>query len=367
MAARRARGGRVEPTRLDQAKRGLVTLLFAALVLGVFSLRATGRLGGPDEVSAQLADAGGSLGRGADVKLRGVIVGRVADVARGPDGGVRVTMAMAGGELEHVPANAVARILPATVFGTSYVDLTVHGRPAVDRLRAGAVIPADRSQGTLELQQALDDIDTLVKALRPAQLNVTLGAIATALDGRGEKIGEIIDGLDALLRKVQPQVPLIRADITKLATNLELVRQTAPQLLDGVQDSLGTLHTIVAQRAALGSLITGGQSLLAEADTFLGRIRPDLVAFIRDAAIVTDVYHDLRHQAFTDAFAVLRRVDAQLARIVRHGWVDNTLIIRQDPPRYYTSQDCPRFGRAAGDNCTGPARAGVGRMPGGGG
>jgi phospholipid/cholesterol/gamma-HCH transport system substrate-binding protein len=366
MAARRGRRPRVEPTRLDHARRGLVTLLFAALVLGVFSLRATGRLGGPDEVSAQLTDAGGSLGKGADVKLRGVIIGRVADVARDPDG-VRVTLAMDDGQLDHVPANAVARILPATVFGTSYVDLAVHGRPAADRLRAGAVIPADRTQGTLELQQALDDIDTLVKALRPAQLNVTLGAVATALDGRGDKIGEIIDGLDALLRKVQPKVPLIRADLAKLATNLELVQQTAPQLLDGVQDSLGTLHTIVAQRAALSSLLTGGRSVLADADAFLGRIRPDLVSFLRDAAIVTDVYHDLRHQAFTDSFAVLRRVHSKLSGIIHHGWADNTLIIRQDPPPYYTSQDCPRFGRAAGDNCAGLARAGVGAMLGGGG
>jgi phospholipid/cholesterol/gamma-HCH transport system substrate-binding protein len=365
MARRSGHGVRVELTRLDYARRGLVTIAVVGLVLALFSLRATGRLGGPDEVSAQLADAGGSLGHGADVKLRGVIIGRVADLARGPDGGVRVRLALDDGELGHLPANVVARVLPATVFGTSYVDLTTHGRPDTDRLAAGAIIPADRTQGTLELQQALDDIDALVKALRPAQLNTTLGAIASALDGRGAEIGQIISDLDTLVRRVTPKVPLIRSDIAKLATNLELVQQAGPQVLDGVQDSLSTLHTIVAQKAALSTLLTGGRAVLAEADTFLGRIRPVLVAFLQNAAVVTDVYHDLRHQAFTDSFAVLRRVYEKRSGVVHHGWADNTLIIRQDPPKYYTSADCPRFGTAKGDNCAGLARAGVGAMLGG--
>jgi phospholipid/cholesterol/gamma-HCH transport system substrate-binding protein len=361
---RRDKNVRVELTRRDYARRGLVTILAIALVLVVLAFRSSGVIGGPDEVSAQLADAGGSLGDGADVKLRGVIIGRVSDVARGPDGGVRVRLALSGGQLGHIPANVVARILPATVFGTSYVDLTTRG-PASGQLHAGAVIPADRSQGTLELQQALDDIDELVKALRPAQLNTTLSAIATALDGRGDEIGGIVTDLDTLLRNVEPKVPLIQSDIAKLATNLDLVRQTAPQVLDGVQDSLSTLHTIVAQKAALSSLLTGGRSVLAEADTFLGKVRPDLVTFLQDAAIVTDVYHDLRRQAFTDAFTVLRRVQQKLSTVIHHGWADNTLIIQQQPPPYYTSADCPQFGAARGDNCRGLGRAGVSSMLGG--
>jgi phospholipid/cholesterol/gamma-HCH transport system substrate-binding protein len=343
---------RVEPTRADLARRGLVAVLVVVLVLGVLALRSRGLIGGPEQVSAQVADAGGSLGDGADVKLRGVIVGRVSEVARGPEGGVRVRLALADGQLGHIPANVVARILPATVFGTSYVDLTTHG-PARGRLQAGAVIPADRSQRTLELQQALDDVDELVKALRPAQLNTTLTAIATALDGRGEEIGGLIEDLDTLLRNVEPKVPLIRSDLRKLAANLDLVRDAAPQALDGLQDSLSTLHTIVARKHELATALSGGRSVLAEADAFLDTVRPDLVAFLRHAATVTEVYHDLRHQAFTEAFAVLRRVQARLATIIHHGWADNTLIIKQQPPPYYTAKDCPQFGSARGDNCGG--------------
>ena len=58
--------------RRDYARRGLVVLVSGALVLTLVWLSSSGTLGGPDHVSAQLADAGGSLGSGADVKIRGV-------------------------------------------------------------------------------------------------------------------------------------------------------------------------------------------------------------------------------------------------------------------------------------------------------
>lgn len=357
---------RVELTRADLAKRGLVTLVAMLLLLGLLMVRSKGIIGGPEEVSAQVANAGGSLAKGADVKMRGVIIGRVAGLARGPEGGVRIRVSMANGALGHVPSNVEARILPATVFGTSFLDLVTKGSSSSSMLRAGAVIPADTSQPTLELQQALDDIDGLVKALRPAQLNSTLSAIAMALDGRGAEIGTILDELDGLLQKVQPRIPLIRSDLAKLATNLQLVQHAAPDLLDGVKDSLGTLHTIAAQKAAIATLLTGGRSVVDEANGFLAKIRPDLVSFLHNAGIVTDIYYDLRHQAFTESFATLRSIRTKLASVVHHGRLDNTLVIQGQSPPYYTSADCPRFGDARGDNCAGLGRAGVGSMLGGG-
>jgi virulence factor Mce-like protein len=358
----RNRNVRVELTRSDLAKRGLVTIMATGLILAVIFGRSTGVLGGPDQISAQLVNAGGSLASGADVKMRGIIVGRVDGISAGPDGGVRVKMNLSGGQLDHIPANTVARILPATVFGTSYVDLTTHGKPTTTSLRPGAVVPADKSQDTLELQKALDDIDTLVKVLKPAQLNATLGAAASALDGRGAEIGSMIDNLDLFLQRLEPKVPLVRSDLTRLAANLELVEHAAPDLLDGVRDSLGTLHTIAAQKAALTTLLTGGRSIVDESNTFLAKVKPDLVSFLQNAAVVVDVYYDLRHQAFTDAFATLRDVQAKLATIIHHGWADNTVVIQATAPPYYTSADCPRFGSARGDNCAGLGRAGVRAM-----
>ena len=112
------------------------------------------------------------------MKINGVIIGRVTEITRGPDGDVRIGMLVHEDDLDSIPANVEARILPATVFGTSFVDLVVYDGASDDALEAGAVIPADKTQGTLELQQALDDIDRLVTALGPAELASAIGSAA---------------------------------------------------------------------------------------------------------------------------------------------------------------------------------------------
>lgn len=347
---------RVEITRAQYARRGLITIVVAALILLVIFGRSSGVIGGPQKISADLSNAGGSLANGADVKMRGVIIGKVTGITRGGSGGVNVGIDMFGDELGHVPDNVVARILPATVFGTSYVDLITHGPVAPQSLRSGAVVPADKTQGTLELQRALDDIDTLVKVLRPAQLNSTLSAIASSLDGRGAEIGTTIDQLDQFLTRLTPMVPVIRADIGKLATNLDIVTKSAPDLFAGISDSLGPLHTIATHGKELTTLLTGGKTVADEANSLTTKVRPNLVRFLQRSAQVLHVYYVERHNAFTAAFASIRMVSSKLSTIIRHGWVDNTLILQPDAPAYYTAKDCPRFGAAAGNNCAGGGR-----------
>ena len=151
-----------EVSRQQLARRGLIALVALAVIGAFITLRSNGTFGSQPHVTAQLANAGGSLRAGSDVKLNGVIVGKVSTISRSADGqGVTVDMTMKGSDLDVVPGNVVARILPATVFGTTFVDLVVHGTPSGE-LKAGAVVKADSTQGTLELQQALDDIDRLV-------------------------------------------------------------------------------------------------------------------------------------------------------------------------------------------------------------
>lgn len=353
------RGGgrpRRDLRRSDYARRGVVVVVAGALLLGLVWLHASGSYGGPAHVSAQLADAGGSLAAGADVKVRGVIVGSVDDISRGPDGGVRVRIALRGHRLEEVPQNVVARILPATVFGTSYVDLATHGAPSTQALRAGAVIPADRTQGTLELQQALDDIDRLVKAVGPADLASAIGSVAQALDGRGAQIGTTIDRASAYLARLNPKMPVVRSDLRKLAANLELVAEIAPDLLAATADALTTARTVVQQREAIAGLLDGATNLSARATAFLQAHRADLIRFIDNAALLLDVVHTNRQAGITGAIRTNTELAAKVATIVQHGYINAVTTFLLDVPPYYTAADCPRVGPAHGDNCPGAAR-----------
>jgi virulence factor Mce-like protein len=338
---------RAEPTRRALAGRGLAVLLVFVAVIGATFLRSTGAIGGDPEVSALVRNAGGSLRPGSDVKINGVIIGRVTEITRGPDGDVRIGMVVAKDDLESIPANVEARILPATVFGTTFVDLVVYDGASDDALEAGAVIPADKSQGTLELQQALDDIDRLVTALGPAELASAIGSAAEALDGRGEKIGQIVETADTYLARLTPQMGLVRSDLRKLAANLQLIDSVAPDLLQATEDGLVTLHTIATQEAAITALISGGTALSRTATTFLSSNQRELVRFINNGALLMDILYDNRRAGISGAISTNITVGRAVPSAIREGFVRSDAIIQTVAPEFYTAADRPRYGLAA--------------------
>jgi len=333
--------GRKDPTRLDHARRGLIAVAVIALGLALLYGKSSGAFANPDQITAELANAGGSLPKGADVKSRGVIVGKVDSITRSPNGGVSVKLTLGAGQLEALPANTVARILPATVFGTSFVDLTTHGAVAAQHLARGAVVPADTSQGTLELQQALDDIDRLVKALGPGELASALGSAAQALDGRGEQIGSMIDRLDAYLRQLNPEMGLVRTDVAKLADNLVILRQAAPDLLDAVDDGLVTARTIVVEKATIAAIIAGGTKLADQGAQFLAANQTPLVRFLNSAGTMLDALYDNRAAAFTKSLDTNHALGVKVPTAIHHGWVLVDIQPVLSMPRPYAGGSAP--------------------------
>ena len=59
----------------------------------------------------------------------------------------------------------------------------------------------------------LTDLYPLLRTVQPAELNQTLNALATALEGRGEKIGENLETLDGYLKRLNPQIPALVEDL----------------------------------------------------------------------------------------------------------------------------------------------------------
>ncbi len=326
-----------EISRNQLARRGLITLVALAVIGAFVTLRTNGTFGSQPHVSADLANAGGSLRAGSDVKMNGVIVGKVSDIRRADDDvHVTVDMAMSSEDLDEVPANVVARILPATVFGTTFVDLVVHGAPT-GRLEAGDKVQPDASQGTLELQQALDDIDRLVDALGPAELASAIGSAAEALDGRGDRIGTTVRTLNSYLDRINPRMPQVRSDLQALARTTKLVNDIAPDLLDATDDVLVTMNTIVTQQAAFSALIAGGTNLARTSRVFLTKNQANLVKFINGSAALLDAVHDNRKAGITDAFAINIALGTTLPTAVKEGFVKSEGNLVLTPPETYSS------------------------------
>ena len=57
-------------------------------------------------------------------------------------------------------------------------------------MHAGQVL--DAKHVTVEINTVFEQLTSVLSKIEPEKLNETLGAIATALNGRGEKIGQAL-------------------------------------------------------------------------------------------------------------------------------------------------------------------------------
>jgi phospholipid/cholesterol/gamma-HCH transport system substrate-binding protein len=173
-------------------------LLFGVwLTYGIF----TKRFVDYDRVTLQTSALGLQLPERADVKIRGVIVGEVLGFDTDAEG-AEVTLGLYPDEVGSIPANVTGSIVPKTLFGEKYVALEVPAEPSGAHIEAGATI--ERTQVAIEVEKVLNDLYPLLRAVQPADINQTLNAVATALEGRGELIGENLETVDAYLKRLNP-------------------------------------------------------------------------------------------------------------------------------------------------------------------
>ncbi|MCK8680641.1 MCE family protein [Streptomyces lichenis] len=229
-----------------------------------------------DRVTVESGTAGNEMHPQADVKLRGVVVGRVERIdTRGS--GARLTLALQPGVLRRVPSDVTAQLLPTTLFGQRYVALVPPARPSGRPLRPGAVIPPDRSRNAVELQQALNNLLPLLTAVRPDRLSATLTAVSQALDGRGTQLGATLTRLDGYLRKLNPELPHLNADIREFVEVSRSYEESLPGIVDALYDATTTSATLADQRPRLAALTTSVTASAQSLDSWLRGNRANLI------------------------------------------------------------------------------------------
>ena len=243
-------------------KRRLQGLLLLIIIAGLVALSiAFYNKAFTDTVDVTLkADhTGNELLVDSDVKERGVIVGSVTSVRSEGDGAI-VDLALDPGRVNDIPSNVKAQILPKTLFGEQYVALVAPEEPTsgVRHIQAGDVIPQDRSKGALETQQVLGDILPLLTAVRPAQLNATLTALAQALQNRGDELGQTLVNFDKYLKIINPHTKQLVDDLSKLGQVALEYNSLAPDIFGTLQNLETSARTIIERQSALDNLLTDG-------------------------------------------------------------------------------------------------------------
>jgi phospholipid/cholesterol/gamma-HCH transport system substrate-binding protein len=260
-------GGFLRKARYELAGLVYIALLamFVALTVALYNKAFT-----PVVLASVDTDkAGLQLLPHSDVKIRGLIVGEVKSIdIRGNDE-ARINIALQPDKVPVIPRGVSARLIPKTLFGEKFVDLVPPARDEGHGLKAGAVIPEDRSKESVEINQVLDDLMPVLNAVPPDKLNATLNAMATALDGRGAQIGHSIDLVYKLIPKLNRSMPDIKHDITRIGDVAKIANEAAPDVLRTLRNTVYTSRTIVAKRQTLATTLSTGIAVSDNATKFV--------------------------------------------------------------------------------------------------
>ncbi len=198
------------------------------------------------------SSAGMQLPMRADVKVRGVIVGQV-NKAESEGEGATLTLGIKPDKIKSIPKDVTAALVPKTLFGEKFVELHIPQDASSSSLEAGDKI--EQTDLPIEVERVLNDLYPLLRTVQPAEINYTLNALATALEGRGEKIGESFVTLDSYLKRLNPQIPDIIADIKLLATVTDTYADVMPAIADTLRNTVKTGNTLVSKEEKLNAFL----------------------------------------------------------------------------------------------------------------
>jgi phospholipid/cholesterol/gamma-HCH transport system substrate-binding protein len=313
------------------------------LTYGVFTQKFTHF----DEVTLDASTIGLQMPERADVKIRGVIVGEVLGFAA-TDQGATVRLGIFPGQLDSIPSNVTGAIVPKTLFGEKYVSLVVPHDPSPEPLQAGATIT--RTQVPVEVQRVLADLYPLLRTVQPADINLTLNAISTALEGRGDALGRDLVTVDRYLGRINPQIPRIVRDLRLTTTVSNTYADVVPSIAQILRNTIRTTGTLEDRHARLQTLFTDVTSFSDTAHDFL-RDNGDNIIRLGRVSRPTAALLARYAPEYPCLLGGLVRGGKLEAQAFRGFTLHIVLEALPHQPRGYTAADRPVFGDVRGPSC----------------
>src|SRR4051794_3438215 len=242
-----------------------------------------------DQVILMADRAGNQLVVPADVKLDGVLVGRVSGASTTGDN-VRLKLQISKSKISEIPANVVARILPKTLFGEKFVQLVIPGQPSAQHLQPGAVIAQDHSQTAIELQTVFKDLVPVLRTLNPAQLAITLSNLASAVRNRGDALGHNFELVNQFFTRFNKDLPNFNHDISAFADMASNYADATPDLLTMLRNFSVNARTFTEKQDVYAQFLAGSADFARTATDVFGQNANRLIALANVSKPVLDLY-----------------------------------------------------------------------------
>ncbi|MFA5709192.1 MCE family protein [Mycolicibacterium sp.] len=333
----------LDKRRLVGAASLLTALAVVAVAVGLFRGDFTKTV--PVTVLSQRA--GLVMNPDAKVKLHGAHVGSVKSIESLPDGRAALHLAMDPAYMDIIPANVTVDIASTTVFGSKFVDLVPPADPVAEPLRAGQVLGAEHV--SVEINTVFEQLSSVLNKIEPTKLNETLGALATATDGHGEQIGQMLTDFDEFLDKIDPSLPAMEHEIAVAPQVFSAYADAAPDLVTTVAASTRMSQLLVDEQQHLDALLISVIGLADTGSDVVGTNRAAITDLMRLLVPTTDLTNQY-HPALTCGIGGAVELAKAPGTPMPGGVLLQTVVLGQE--RYRYPQNLPKVAATGGPQCT---------------
>lgn len=262
---------------------GLVMAVLTAFLFFIFS---DARTGAANQYSAVFKDAS-RLKTGDTVRIAGIRVGTVNDVALQPDRNVVVTFDTDRDIVLTTGTNAAIRYL--NLVGDRYLEL-IDTPDSTKIVAPGGQIPVDRTAPALDLDVLLGGLKPLIRGLNPEDVNSLTSALIQILQGQGGTLESLFSKTSSFTNALADNSQVIEQLIDDLGTVLDTLSTEGEQFSGAIdkldqlvaglaadRDPIGTaIDALDNGTASLADLLTRGRAPLAGTVDELNRLAPNI-------------------------------------------------------------------------------------------
>lgn len=258
-----------------RAALGVVGVAVGALVATVATSSAADlvRVGEPLTLYAETADAG-ALIEGNDVRMYGVKVGVVSDLAVVDNDTARLTLQLVSTETP-IHTDATLKIRPVSLLGERYADLDP-GSPDAPLAESGFTLPSDQTSRSVDLDEVLDAVDQPTGRA----ISLLLTTLGEGLAGNGDNTAQAVGALapsmqqsDEMVQVLEEQTATLRRLIDAFAPVIAALGVNGGGTTDALIDSAAQLLGATGEeRAALEATLEQLPATMLEAQRTLSSL-----------------------------------------------------------------------------------------------
>lgn len=253
-------------------KFGAFVLTMALLTAGLFAIFSEYRSGSTHRYTALFEDSS-SLRTGDSVRVSGVRVGTVTDVALQPDNTVLVSF----------DADDNIRLAETTTIAVRYLNLVgdryleLLDEPGASRIRPpGSHFGLDHTEPALNLDLLLGGLKPVIRGLNPDDVNTLTHSLIQVLQGQGGDLESLFARTSSFTNALADNGHTVEELIENLNTTLGVVAQDGEKFSRAVGDLERLVTGLSEDRHPIGEAITALDNGTAALTDLLTEARPPL-------------------------------------------------------------------------------------------